>query len=86
MPLIHRKQRVNATWALSAAEAGSLARYGVSIPAIADELGMSQQYTAVLITLFFGYKDFPELLKIPNIIDAVELLKKLRALKRGNII
>ena len=78
MPLIHRKQRVNATWALSAAEAGSLARHGVNIPTIADELGFNQQYVAVLITLFYGYKEFPELLKIPNITDAVELLKKLR--------
>lgn len=78
MSLIHRKQKVNATWALQAAEAGSLARHGVSIPAIAHEMDYSQQYVSMLITLFFGYKDFPELLKIPNIMDAVETLKKLR--------
>jgi hypothetical protein len=78
MPLIHRKQKVNATWALTAAEAGSLARHGVNIPTIADELGLSPPYVAQLITLFFGYKDFPDLLKIPNVMDAIEALKKLR--------
>jgi hypothetical protein len=79
--LIHRKQKINATWALQAAEAGSLASFGVTIPNIAYHMELSQPYVANLITLYFGYKDFPELLKIPNIIDANDTLKRLKGKK-----
>ena len=78
MPLIHRKQKVNATWALQATEAGALAAYGVELPRIAERMSITTQYVAILVQLYFGYKDYPELLKIANITDAQDMLRKLR--------